>query len=60
MKKIIASFLLFLILIGFSFLKERNKEIKLSDEVSVKLTQIQKNKVLESKVSASNPKQNYL
>ena len=57
MKKIIASFLLFLILIGFSFLKERNKEIKLSNEVSVKLTQIQKNKVLESKVSASNPKQ---
>ncbi|MDA8775481.1 S8 family serine peptidase [Opitutales bacterium] len=57
MKKIIASFLLFLILIGFSLLKESNKEIKSSNEVSVKLTQIQKNKVLESKVSDSNPKQ---
>ena len=57
MKKIIASFLLFLILIGFSFLKESNKEIKSPNEASVKLTPIPKNKVLESKVSDPNPKQ---
>ena len=57
MKKIIASFLLFLILIGFSFLKESNKEIKSPNGASVKLTPIPKNKVLESKESAPNPKQ---
>ena len=57
MKKIIASFSFFLILLGFSFLNKSSKEFKSSNEVSVNLTPIQKNKVLESKESAPNPKQ---
>jgi hypothetical protein len=58
MKKIIASFSLFLILLGVSFLNKSSKEFKSSNEVSVNLTPIQKNKVSESKESDPNPKQN--
>jgi hypothetical protein len=58
MKKIIASFSFFLILLGFSFLNKSSKEFKSSNEVSVNLPPIQKNKVSESKESDPDPKQN--
>jgi subtilisin family serine protease len=58
MKKIIATFSFFLMLIGFSLLNKNEEEIKSPKEVSVKLTPIQKNKVLESKLSSADPKPN--